>query len=112
MTSEKRTTVTIRSIQDYINDEQCHWVPTGLMHADALTKEDQNLRRSFQEWLAQPTVTLIDEKKDTSVNFCVLTRDCFSSNTSAVRQTPMCRKTTVGSAGPLSEFRLRAENMA
>ncbi|CAE7253541.1 GIP [Symbiodinium sp. CCMP2592] len=59
-TSEKRTTISIRSIQDYISPEQVHWVPTTLMHADVLTKHSVALRDSFIKWLRNPTVQLVE----------------------------------------------------
>ncbi|CAE7366584.1 GIP [Symbiodinium natans] len=71
-TSEKRTTISIRSIQDYISPEQVHWVPTDLMHADVLTKHSTTLRDNFIKWLRNPTVQLKElvhrKEKDISVN--------------------------------------------
>ena len=59
-TSEKRTMISIRSIQDYISPEQVHWVPTTLMHADVLTKHSVSLREDFIRWLRNPTVQLVE----------------------------------------------------
>ena len=59
-TSEKRTTISIRSIQDFISPEQAHWVPTTLMHADVLTKHSVSLRDGFIEWLRNPSVQLVE----------------------------------------------------
>ncbi|CAE7320438.1 RE1, partial [Symbiodinium microadriaticum] len=59
-TSEKRTTISIRSIQDFISPEQAHWVPTTLMHADVLTKHSVSLRDGFIDWLRNPTVQLVE----------------------------------------------------
>ncbi|CAK8996955.1 Copia protein (Gag-int-pol protein) [Cleaved into: Copia VLP protein, partial [Durusdinium trenchii] len=47
-TSEKRTMIAIRSAQDFIKEDECHWVPTEVMWADVLTKEDRNLCLAFQ----------------------------------------------------------------
>ena len=46
-TSEKRTFVDLRSIQEYIDVRSIRWVPTEHQHADALTKCDKALRASF-----------------------------------------------------------------
>ena len=61
--SEKRTMIAIRSVQDFIKEDECHWVPTEVMWADVLTKEDRNLCLAFQGWMKAPYVMLVDEKK-------------------------------------------------
>ena len=55
--------ISIRSIQDYIDEDSCRWVPTHVMWADGLTKKDKQLCLTFQEWLIHPHVTLVEEKE-------------------------------------------------
>ena len=62
-TTEKRTMIAIRSIQDFICEDDCRWVPTTVMWADCLTKEDKELCAAFQDWLKHPYVALVDENK-------------------------------------------------
>ena len=71
-TTEKRTMIAIRSVQDFLSEDDCRWVPTTLMRADVLTKKDKALCLSFHEWLESPYVMLTDESKNTSVKICVL----------------------------------------
>ncbi|CAJ1448531.1 unnamed protein product [Effrenium voratum] len=59
-TSEKRTFVDLRSIQEYIDVRSIRWVPTEHQHADALTKCDKALRASFSQWLSCPYVQLTE----------------------------------------------------
>ena len=71
---EKRTLISIRSIQDYISPSQVHWVPSGLMFADVLTKHSTLLRDEFQNWMRGPYVQLKEadehqKKTFTSVSF-------------------------------------------
>ncbi|CAJ1360959.1 unnamed protein product [Effrenium voratum] len=54
-TTDKRSLVSIRAVQETVVAKQCHWVPTGYMHADGLTKADVNLRLTMREWLNNPT---------------------------------------------------------
>ena len=71
--TEKRTIISVRSIQDFLSEQQVHWVPTTAMWADALTKVDAELIATFQRWLAAPFVQLKagENKKYSSVNFSV-----------------------------------------
>ena len=62
-TTEKRTMIAIRSTQDFICEDDCRWVPTTVMWADCLTKEDKELCAAFQDWLRHPYVALVDENK-------------------------------------------------
>ena len=62
-TTEKRTMIAIRSVQDFIHEDDCRWVPTDVMWADVLTKEDRQLCEAFQAWQDNPYVMLVDEKK-------------------------------------------------
>ena len=59
-TTEKRTIIDIRSLQQYVNRETEHWVPTQYMYADCLTKVSKQLLTSFQSWLQNPTLVLRD----------------------------------------------------
>ena len=62
-TTEKRTYVDIRSIQEFIGVETIFWTPTHLMFADGLTKATEALREAFAKWLQRPYVQL----KETSM---------------------------------------------
>lgn len=62
-TTEKRTYVDIRSIQEFIGVETIFWTPTALMFADGLTKATKVLREVFAKWLSKPYVQL----KETSM---------------------------------------------
>ena len=57
-TEEKRTIISIRSTQQEVTREGCHWVPTHLMFADCLTKISRQLMASFIEWLQGPWIQL------------------------------------------------------
>ena len=61
--SEKRTLVSIRSIQEYINFDTCFWVPTHLQWADGLTKVTSALRKTFSDWLRNPYIVLKESEK-------------------------------------------------
>ena len=70
-TTEKRSLVNIRAMQECLSPDQYHWVPTFLMKADGLTKMDRKLRDEFTQWLQDPVAILseqgvIDQKKNTS----------------------------------------------
>ena len=58
-TTEKRTYVDVRSIQQFVDYRTIHWVPTHLQHADGLTKASKALRESFTDWLGNVTVQLV-----------------------------------------------------
>ena len=60
-TTEKRTYVDIRSIQEFIKDKQMRWCPTGVMFADGLTKATKQLREQLRSWLDQPHTQLTAE---------------------------------------------------
>ena len=57
-TTEKRTIVDIKSLQQFVNRETEHWVPTQYMYADCLTKISKQLMTTFQSWLKNPTLVL------------------------------------------------------
>jgi len=56
--SEKRSLINVRRVQQVLSPSQIHWVPTGLMHADNLTKYDLKLQERMRIWLRNPTVQL------------------------------------------------------
>lgn len=55
--------INIRAVQETVAAKDFHWVPTGLMRADGLTKFDVRLREEFSSWLQRPTSTLKDQQK-------------------------------------------------
>ena len=57
-TDEKRTIVTIRSCQQFVQRTDVFWVPTHLQWADGLTKVCTKLMYSFHEWLQKPWMKL------------------------------------------------------
>ena len=73
---EKRTLISVRSIQDFISPQQMHWVPTDLMFADVLTKHSTILRETFRKWMKFPIVKLKEsehqKEKYTSVNYLLV----------------------------------------
>ena len=71
-TTEKRTYVDIRSIQEFIGVETIYWTPTTLMFADGLTKATKVLREVFAKWLGKPYVQLREtstKENNTGDNF-------------------------------------------
>ena len=62
-TTDKRSLVNIRAIQETISPSQAHWVPTYLMFADGLTKISAVLRKTLNEWLQSPYVKLAEGSK-------------------------------------------------
>ena len=57
-TTEKRTYVDIRSIQEFIDSSTIFWCPTTLMWADGLTKCTKQLRDDMTAWLKRPYIQL------------------------------------------------------
>ena len=57
-TDEKRTIITIRSCQQYVQRADVFWVPTGLEWADGLTKIQAALMNQFHQWLQRPWIKL------------------------------------------------------
>eukprot|EP00439_Symbiodinium_sp_Y106_P037341 s4645_g4.t1 len=57
-TTEKRLLVNIKSVQDSVDPEAIHWVPTHLMRADGLTKLSAELMQSLSQWLSAPWIIL------------------------------------------------------
>ena len=65
---DKRTVISVRSIQQYITRENTHWVPTQLMWSDGLTKDSTKLMSLLHHWLHHPYVLLRDSgQRDTRV---------------------------------------------
>ena len=60
-TLEKRSMVSIRSVQQSMSPKQVHWIPTHLMHCDGLTKIDQKLMMALTKWCMRPWCQLRDE---------------------------------------------------
>ena len=61
VTSEKRSMIAIRSVQQSIGPKDIHWVPTGIMHADGLTKLDSRLPETLMRWCYAPWCQLREE---------------------------------------------------
>ena len=66
-TTDKRSMINIRAVQETVLPKDYHWVPTVHMHADGLTKLDLKLREVFRAWLDFPTATLKDQKEQRPV---------------------------------------------
>ena len=64
--TEKRTIITVRSIQEYIHAQDLRWTPTEVMWADGLTKCKPDLLHAFREWLLSPVVTIVEKDKHVS----------------------------------------------
>ena len=88
--TEKRTLIVIRSIQDYINEDDCRWIPTNVMWADTLTKEDMQLCLTFQDWMKRPYVMLVDEKKTHQCEIHSSDQHVLLTHRVALRQPSMC----------------------
>lgn len=58
---DKRTIISVRSIQQYITAENVHWVPTHVQWADGLTKYSKKLMAIFHDWLQHPYVLLREQ---------------------------------------------------
>ena len=58
-TTEKRTYIDIRSIQQFISPRTIRWCPTTVMWADGVTKAAKQLRQSLREWLNSPFSQLV-----------------------------------------------------
>ena len=57
---EKRVEISIAALR-----QQCRnlrWVPTEQQVADVMTKRNKGLRDAFREWMAAPTVTLVESR--------------------------------------------------
>ncbi|CAE7664233.1 GIP [Symbiodinium sp. CCMP2592] len=65
--TEKRVEIDVAALRQTC--KALRWVPTEMMHADAMTKRSRALRDAFRLWMSDPTVTLVDSKasKDLAV---------------------------------------------
>ncbi|CAK9023753.1 Copia protein, partial [Durusdinium trenchii] len=62
--SDKRSLVSVRSVQEVVDTHQLHWVPTTLQFADGLTKADVNLRNVCRAWFEDPRAVLADHPEN------------------------------------------------
>ena len=62
--SDKRSLVSVRSVQEVVDTHQLHWVPTTLQFADGLTKADVNLRNVRRAWFEDPRAVLADHPEN------------------------------------------------
>ena len=60
---DKRSLISVRSIQEIISRDDIFWTPTFLMRADSLTKVDKELQLQMAEWCQKPFVQLRDGSK-------------------------------------------------
>ena len=63
VTSDKRSMINIRSVQQVVKPSNVHWVPTKIMHCDGLTKLDKQLQNNLREWSNRPWCQLRDDSK-------------------------------------------------
>ena len=61
VTTDKRSLINIRSVQQHVEPKNVHWVPTRLMHADGLTKLDKTLQENLRVWCMKPWCQLRDD---------------------------------------------------
>ena len=64
VTNDKRTMVSIRTIQETVTKENIRWVPTRFQFSDGLTKIDEKLRVSFSKWLQNPVAILVEHPEN------------------------------------------------
>ena len=57
-TTEKRTYIDIRSIQEFVGHGTIFWTPTHVMWADGLTKASKPLRHGMADWMRGPFIQL------------------------------------------------------
>ena len=63
---EKRVEISIAALR-----QQCRnlrWVPTEQQMADCMTKRNRALRDQFREWMAEPSVTLVESRSPEDIN--------------------------------------------
>ena len=78
--NDRRTLVSIRSIQEQLPHDSIRWVPTQVQFSDGLTKIDTKLRDQFGIWLQNPHCILTsdaqtkekhtDEGSEPCVSYC------------------------------------------
>ena len=62
--TDKRSLVNVRAIQENVDAERIHWIPTWCQFADGLTKVDERLRSIFRAWLEAPFAILVDHPEN------------------------------------------------
>ena len=60
-TLEKRSMVSIRSVQQAMSPKEVNWVPTSLMHYDGLTKIDPKFQQALTKWCQRPWCQIREE---------------------------------------------------
>jgi hypothetical protein len=63
-TLEKRSMVSIRSVQQAMSPKEVHWIPTTLMHCDGLTKIDPKLQQALTKWCQRPWCQIREEPSE------------------------------------------------
>ncbi len=58
--ADKRTLISVRTIQESVDATQIRWVPTRFQFADGLTKVDDKLRMAFNRWLQFPMAIVVE----------------------------------------------------
>ena len=58
--ADKRTLVSMRAMQEFVEASQVHWVPTRFQFADGLTKVEDKLRASFNRCFQFPMASLVE----------------------------------------------------
>lgn len=56
VTSDKRSMINIRSVQQVVKPSNVHWVPTKIMHCDGLTKLDNATSRELAKVVHEAVV--------------------------------------------------------
>ena len=64
VTSDKRSMINVRSVQQVVKPSNVHWIPTRLMHCDGLTKLDKQLQNNLREWCKRPWCQLRDDSRN------------------------------------------------
>lgn len=65
--SDRRSLVSLHSVQEVMRPDQVHWVPTHYEFADGLTKCDDKLMVTFRAWLEDPVSILVERPENASI---------------------------------------------
>eukprot|EP00913_Durusdinium_trenchii_P035170 g32902.t1 len=65
--SDRRSLVSVRSVQEVMRPDQVHWIPTNYEFADGLTKVDEKLMYMFRAWLESPMAVLVEHPENASI---------------------------------------------
>ena len=84
VTNNKRTMVSIRTIQEMVIKETIRWVPTRFQFSDGLTKIEEKLRVSFSKWLQNPVAILVEHPDNVDLKRNSLAKLWLCMNYSAV----------------------------